>query len=72
VGEENGRRLALTDCGRGQRQLRPRPRKIADGLVESGHLTAVEDVDGGYILSDELGEAIAIETARRARQAESN
>lgn len=29
-------------------------RMVCDGLVKSGHLAAVEGVDGGYIPSDEM------------------
>ena len=41
-------------------------RLIAGGLVESGPPVGDRGAfDGGYILSDELGDVIAIETARR-------
>jgi hypothetical protein len=47
-------------------------RMVCDSLVKSGHLTAVEGVDGGYRLSDEMGAAIAIDTARQSGQANLN
>jgi DNA-binding IscR family transcriptional regulator len=47
-------------------------RMVCDGLVKSGHLTAVEGVDGGYTLSDEMLAANAITVARQAEQAKQN
>jgi hypothetical protein len=45
---------------------------VCDGLVESGHLAAVEGVDGGYVLSDAMIAAHGITTARKAEQARLN
>jgi hypothetical protein len=47
-------------------------RMTCDGLVKSRHLTAVEGVDGGYRLSDEMLAANAIMVERTAKQAEQN
>jgi hypothetical protein len=47
-------------------------RMICDSLVKSGHLAAVEGVDGGYILSDEMIAAHGITLARQAEQARRN
>jgi hypothetical protein len=47
-------------------------RMTCDGLVKSRHLTAVEGVDGGYRLSDEMLAANAITVARQAEQAKQN
>jgi DNA-binding IscR family transcriptional regulator len=47
-------------------------RMVCDSLVKSGHLTAVEGVDGGYRLSDEMVAANAITIERTAKQAELN
>jgi DNA-binding IscR family transcriptional regulator len=47
-------------------------RMTCDGLVKSGHLTAVEGVDGGYRLSDEMLAANAINLTHQAEQASAN
>ncbi len=47
-------------------------RMTCDGLVKSGHLTAVEGVDGGYRLSDEMLAATAINLTPQAEQASAN
>jgi hypothetical protein len=47
-------------------------RMVCDGLVESGHLTPVEGVEGGYALSDEMIAAHVVTTAREAEQAKLN
>jgi hypothetical protein len=47
-------------------------RATCDQLVESGHLATVEDVDGGYKLSDELTVAMGIVVAAEADQAAMN
>ena len=44
-------------------------RATCDGLVRSGHLVAVEGVDGGYALSEELAAALGTDAARRAEPA---
>ncbi len=47
-------------------------RMVCDSLVKSGHLAAVEGVDGGYVLSDEMIAAHGITLARQAEQAKLN
>jgi DNA-binding IscR family transcriptional regulator len=53
----------LVPCGLWQRNA---------GLIKSGHLTAVEGVDGGYRLSNQMLAAITITVARQAEQAKEN
>ena len=45
---------------------------LCDGLVESGHLVAVPDVDGGYWMSEEFAKAMGVITAMKADQAKDN
>jgi len=47
-------------------------RITADKLVASGHLTAVEDVEGGYALPREVATAMLIDAAAQAEAAKSN
>jgi hypothetical protein len=41
-------------------------RETCDALVESGHLEAIEGTEGGYVLSQELENALALTTAMQA------
>lgn len=45
---------------------------FGDGLVESGHLIAIEGVDGGYRISDGYNAAVGVAIARKAEAAERN
>ena len=47
-------------------------RATCDRLVRSGHLVAVEGVDGGYRISDGYAAAVGVAIARRAEAARSN
>jgi hypothetical protein len=47
-------------------------RMVADRLVRSGHLEAIDGIDGGYRLSDQMVAAFAIGTVRKAEEAAQN
>jgi hypothetical protein len=64
--------LAQHDAGFTVGPERVADRTLCDELVESGHLEAVEEVEGGFMLSRGLAEAVGAEIGRRARQAEQN
>ena len=51
---------------------REEDRETCDSLVKRGSLIALQDVEGGYRLSDELANAVAVDTARTANAAQQN
>jgi hypothetical protein len=51
---------------------RTEERAICDGLVESGHLEAVEDVEGGFRLSAQLAQALVLSAEMRSTEAALN
>ena len=44
----------------------------ATGSSRAGHLIEVEDVEGGYTLSEEFAKAMLINTAQKTEQAKDN